>query len=564
VVTKTVRLLQIALISPSDVGPERDAVATVVRRFNQLVAPHLGLELELRDWEQIPPALDKAGPQAIIDASLDLQRCDIVVAIFWHRVGTPVSDARSGTEHELRIAYDVAVRRGRPRVMLYFNRAAHDPGTEEERQQQAAVLSLKQEYTAKGLFREYDGADSFTAEFERDLYAVLRDINPPVLLAQDEALIVSATCIQSLIRFEGLAELIGEVILTVSVIPRQASVHTALFDIGVFFNTNVTSPAGHTLLVHEIGGVVARTISGTDIGPNGIIFRGLSLGTGRNASVFRLSGIRVNANQLTQKSTIFAAIEVETSHTAGSLNTNITTPLIAVATAYPSLVARLRTSDDQPFAPKRISVQSGINHELITTKEARDVTSTFMIECTEAFPGAFEGATVESRSLEASVRFMAIFQGVPEGMKVFVTNSDVDPAGRASKKQALILSADLRVAGGDALLDALAGPARIGSALRRSEHTSGGVNLVEIDISQGSGTATWQSDRFHRAGNAGRAECYFGIVLCAEPDRLPGSVTATVSVGLAPISYIATHSDNAPSPRFAPPTMMWNIVETVV
>jgi hypothetical protein len=449
------------------------------------------------------------------------------------------------------MAYDVAVATGRPRVMLYFNRAAHQPSTEEERQQQAAVLSLKQEYKAKGLFREYAGADGFTAEFERDLSTVLRDINPPVLLAQDEALIISATCIQSLIRFEGLAELVGEVILTLSGLPRQASGREIRFDIGVFFNANVTSPAGHTLLAHDVGGVVARTTKGTEAGANGIVFRGLALGTGQNASMFRLSGVRVNANQLSPKSTIFAAIQVETSHTAEPLHTTIATPLIAVASAYPSLVARLRTSHDQAFTPIRISVQSGINHELITAKGARDVTNTFMVECSEAFPGAFEGATMESRSIETGVRFMTIFQGIPAGMKVFVTNSDVDPVGRAPRKQALIVSADLLGAG-------------MGNALRPSEHTSSGVNLVEIDISQGFGTATWQSDRFHRAGSAGRAECYFGIVLCAEPDRLPRVVTATVSVGLAPISSRTTQNNEAPSPRFAPPATMWNILETVV
>ena len=46
---------------------------------------------------------------------------DVVVGIFWKRFGTPTGDAQSGTEHELRNAWEAWRKNGRPDVMVYFS-----------------------------------------------------------------------------------------------------------------------------------------------------------------------------------------------------------------------------------------------------------------------------------------------------------------------------------------------------------------------------------------------------------------------------------------------------------
>ena len=52
----------------------------------------------------------------MIDASLRIKDCDILIGIFWKRFGTPVQGANSGTAHEFRRAYEEWQRTRRPHI----------------------------------------------------------------------------------------------------------------------------------------------------------------------------------------------------------------------------------------------------------------------------------------------------------------------------------------------------------------------------------------------------------------------------------------------------------------
>src|SRR5271157_1050748 len=100
-VPKNSTTLRIVVASPSDVQAERDSVSDVVAEVNGGVAAERNLVLTVTRWEKDAfPGFHKVGPQALIDSILRIPNCDIFVGIFWTRFGTPVADAKSGTEHE--------------------------------------------------------------------------------------------------------------------------------------------------------------------------------------------------------------------------------------------------------------------------------------------------------------------------------------------------------------------------------------------------------------------------------------------------------------------------------
>jgi hypothetical protein len=167
------RTLRIVLASPGDVAAERDAVVAVVSELNvvcrDMVPP---LAWELWRWETDScPGLHLEGPQGIIDEILRIDECDVLVGIFHRRFGTPVADAGSGTEHEIRAAINAWKLRGTPRVMLYF---AEDPSGESTLQhdeqydnvQKFKREMIRQENALLGAFR--DAAD-FEARIRRHL-----------------------------------------------------------------------------------------------------------------------------------------------------------------------------------------------------------------------------------------------------------------------------------------------------------------------------------------------------------------------------------------------------------
>src|SRR5450755_504561 len=56
-------------------------------------------------------------------------------AFFWRRFGTPLTDAHSGLEHEIRRAIESWQRKGTPQVMLYFKSAIDEPFSSEGQEQ---------------------------------------------------------------------------------------------------------------------------------------------------------------------------------------------------------------------------------------------------------------------------------------------------------------------------------------------------------------------------------------------------------------------------------------------
>lgn len=169
------QILRIVVASPSDVDAGRKAVSTVVAQVNCGVAGERGLVLKLSQWEKDAfPGLHAKGPQALIDAILRIPECDIFLGIFWRRFGAPVTDARSGTEHEYRLAYEAWRQEGRPQILFYFNQRPYSPKTMEEIDQWRMVLEFRENFPKEGLWWPYVGKEEFKTLLRDHLENFLR------------------------------------------------------------------------------------------------------------------------------------------------------------------------------------------------------------------------------------------------------------------------------------------------------------------------------------------------------------------------------------------------------
>ena len=152
------RILKIVVSSPGDVQAERDMIPAIVDELNKGIADERGVRLEVYRWETDAfPAFHSQGPQGQIDRGLRIEDCDLLIGIFWKRFGTPVLDAQSGTEHEIRLALESCEKMGRPQLMIYFNQTQHEPQSQAEKDQWQQVLDFKETLSQKVLWWEYNG-----------------------------------------------------------------------------------------------------------------------------------------------------------------------------------------------------------------------------------------------------------------------------------------------------------------------------------------------------------------------------------------------------------------------
>ena len=160
------RLLNLIIVSPGDVPEERKAVAAVVADLNRLLIPQFGLELRPLRWEtDAYPGFHLEGPQGHIDEVLAIDKCDIMVGVFWKRFGTPTGDADSGTEHELGRAFAAweKSKGKRPHIMIYFKNKKYVCKDDAEREQLAKVEAYRQRVARTSLSWPY----KTRGEFER-------------------------------------------------------------------------------------------------------------------------------------------------------------------------------------------------------------------------------------------------------------------------------------------------------------------------------------------------------------------------------------------------------------
>lgn len=123
---KKIKTFNVVLCGPGDVAKEIGIAREVIAEWNQRNWEGLNCGLKDKHWDSdAVPSMQARGQQVINWELID--NADLLVAIFWQRLGTPTGLHESGTAEEVRRAQARGIE-----VMLYFSdvediRADHDP-----------------------------------------------------------------------------------------------------------------------------------------------------------------------------------------------------------------------------------------------------------------------------------------------------------------------------------------------------------------------------------------------------------------------------------------------------
>jgi hypothetical protein len=110
-------------------------------------------------------------PQALINRHV-LAGCDLLVAVFWARLGSLTGESASGTVEEI----DEHIKAGKP-AMLYFSRVPVRLDSVEDTQYKA-LLEFRAECERRGLIDAYDSIEEFREKFARHLaQIIIRDFS---------------------------------------------------------------------------------------------------------------------------------------------------------------------------------------------------------------------------------------------------------------------------------------------------------------------------------------------------------------------------------------------------
>lgn len=162
------QIKRVFLACPGDLVSERSRFPRLIETVNNMRAHSIGFHLEAVGWERVIPSFGR--PQELINRELEL--ADLVVVLFWNRIGSPSSrgSAKTGSVEEFELARRIHAQTERPIVWVYFRKPIVDGGD-----QLNAVLAFRKgiEEEKDLFFREYESVEDFEEMFCRYLVAYL-------------------------------------------------------------------------------------------------------------------------------------------------------------------------------------------------------------------------------------------------------------------------------------------------------------------------------------------------------------------------------------------------------
>ena len=196
---------RVMIASPGDVQAERDIVREVVHEWNAVNAVRRGIVLLPVGWEtDLAPEMGDA-PQTIIDKRI-LKDADLVIGIFWTRIGTPTANYASGAVEE--IEEHLAAKKP---AMLYFSMApaaldSVDPD------QYKGLKSFRDSCKSRGVYETYNNIGDFRHKLSTGIQITLNSelfggigSAPRIVsgdLSQDAAKLLKAATAEGVIMFE--------------------------------------------------------------------------------------------------------------------------------------------------------------------------------------------------------------------------------------------------------------------------------------------------------------------------------------------------------------------------
>jgi hypothetical protein len=179
-------VIPVMIASPGDVHAIRTSARDVIHEWNYIHSDSTHLVLMPVGWETHSSPELGSSAQDLINERV-LEDCDLLIGIFWTRLGTPTGRASSGTVEEIQRHVDS----GKP-AMIYFSKQPAAPDTIDP-DQYRALVQFRSWCETQGLVETFFGAEDFATKLKRHIQIViqkndhLRSIINSMAMAADKA-----------------------------------------------------------------------------------------------------------------------------------------------------------------------------------------------------------------------------------------------------------------------------------------------------------------------------------------------------------------------------------------
>lgn len=163
-------LYRLFIAAPSDVRAEQVAIRDAVAAWNAVNSSHFRLAFEAVSWltHSVPEL--SGPPQEVLNRQL-VASADVLVGVFWTRLGTPTVAAPSGTVEEI----ELFQQSGKPTALFFSDRPVTPSRLNTA--QYDALRDFRDVAREWGLHSSYSTITDFRAQFSRYLNALAHQLH---------------------------------------------------------------------------------------------------------------------------------------------------------------------------------------------------------------------------------------------------------------------------------------------------------------------------------------------------------------------------------------------------
>jgi hypothetical protein len=167
------QVLNVLIASPSDVYEERDLITNSIYKWNALNSQEEHIVLLPVRWEtHASTAYNGSDTQEILNEQF-VRDCDILIGVFWSKLGTATLKSSSGTLEEIEEFVDL-----KKPVKLYFSSQPLPQDIDIE--QLIKLREFKEIYQQKGIYFEYTSLENLESLLLADITREVRRFKNPI------------------------------------------------------------------------------------------------------------------------------------------------------------------------------------------------------------------------------------------------------------------------------------------------------------------------------------------------------------------------------------------------
>lgn len=155
-------VINVMVATPNDVNKEPQIIKDIILDWNSVYSERERIVLMATGWKTHTSPMMGDRPQELINKQV-LDKSDLLVAVFWTRLGSPTGESPSGTVEEI----NRHIEAGKP-AMIYFSISPVRPDSVDGEQYEA-LQKFRRECEERGLIETYESLSEFREKFTRQL-----------------------------------------------------------------------------------------------------------------------------------------------------------------------------------------------------------------------------------------------------------------------------------------------------------------------------------------------------------------------------------------------------------